>query len=208
MNNKTIITIARQFGSGGRAIGKQLAEDLCIPFYDKDLIQLAAKKSGIEEHLFENADETPSNNFWDTLASNANLFGNKLLTFNDMPMNDKLFVIQSNIIKDVAAKGSCVIVGRCADYILRNEEGLTHLFIHSSEEDKLDRVINSYGIPEKDAKVTMTKTDKKRASYYNYYADGKWGRAENYDLSLNTSAIGIEGAVRLIKDFLAIRKEK
>ncbi|MGI6731069.1 MAG: AAA family ATPase [Anaerovoracaceae bacterium] len=205
MDQKIIVTIARQYGSGGRAIGKQLAQDLNIPFYDKDLIQLAAKESGIEENLFARADESPSNSFWDTFASNANLFGNKPLTINDMPMNDKLFVIQANIIKDIAEKGSCVIVGRCADYILRDVKGTTHLFIHSDEKDKLNRIINSYGVSEKDARDVMLKTDRQRSAYYNYYADNKWGRAENYDLSIKTSALGITGTVRLIKDYLAIR---
>lgn len=208
MEGKVIFTIARQFGSGGRDVGKQLADSLEIPFYDKSLIQIAAKESGIEENLFKSVDEEPSNSFWDALAINANIFGNLTSTYSSMPINDKLFIIQSNVIKNIASKESCVIVGRCADYILRDEPNLVRVFVHGKEEDKLHRIVHQYGFPEADAKSLMVKTDKKRASYYNYYADGKWGRAENYDLSLNTSAIGIEGAVALIKSYWEIKRNK
>lgn len=208
MECKVIFTIARQFGSGGRDVGKKLAESLGIPFYDKSLIQIAAKESGIEESLFHSVDEEPSNSFWDALTINANIFGSLTSTYSSMPINDKLFIIQSNVIKNVAAKESCVIVGRCADYILRDEPGLIRVFVHGKEEDKLHRIIHQYGVPEADAKGLMVKTDKKRSSYYNYYADGKWGRAENYDLALNTSALGIDGAVELIKRYREIKCNK
>lgn len=205
MNHKIIITIARQYGSGGRAIGQKLADHLGIPFYDKELIQLAAKDSGIDKGLFENADETHTSTFWNTMSINTNVFGNRITAFNDIPMNDKLFLIQSNIIKKVANEGSCVIVGRCADYILREEQNTVHVFIHSNAEDKLHRIINNYNIPESNAKDIMIKTDKKRSTYYNYYSDGKWGRAENYDLSINSGAVGIDGAIKIIKEFAVIK---
>ena len=205
MENKIIFTIARQFGSGGRAVGKLLAEKLGIPFYDKSLLQMAAKDSGLDESLFESADEKPSNRFWNAAASSTNVFGNRISVFQDMPMNDKLFLFQSDIIKKIAEKGSCVIVGRCADYILRDETNIVHVFVHSSEEDKLNRMIHQYGVPAEKAKETMMKTDKNRSSYYNYYTDGKWGRADTYDLSLNSGSIGIEGAAEMIMLFARMK---
>ncbi|MBR0596327.1 AAA family ATPase [Sinanaerobacter chloroacetimidivorans] len=204
MTQKVIITIARQFGSGGRYIGKKLAELFEIPFYDKALIQLAAENSGIDPDLFENADEAPSSVFWNTSAG-INLFGNRLSNFTDMPMNDKLFLIQSDIIRKLAQENSCVIVGRCADYILRDMENTVHVFIHSDFQDKINRMVQYYGVQEKNAKETMQKTDRKRASYYNYYTGGKWGLAENYDLSVKTSAVTTDGAVQMIQEFAKMK---
>ncbi len=205
MKQKIIITIARQFGSGGREIGEKLAKQLGVPFYDKSLIHLAAKESGIDEDLFDYADEKASFSFWTASASNTSIFGNRISMFNEMPMNDKLFLIQSNIIKKLASNDSCVIVGRCGDYILRNNPSTVPVFIHSNEADKLKRIIQTYGIPEKEAKDVMIKTDKKRAAYYNYYSEEKWGRADNYDLSLNSGAAGIEGTVNLIINFAKLK---
>ncbi len=204
MNQKIVITIARQFGSGGKEIGEKLAKQLGIPFYDKALIHLAAKESGIDEDLFDSADEKTSHNFW-TASSGAGIYGNRIAVFNEMPMNDKLFLIQSNIIRELAESGSCVIVGRCADYILRNEPYILPVFIHSSEEDKLKRIVDAYGFQEKEAKEIMVKTDKKRTAYYNYYSGEKWGKADNYDLSINSSATGIDDTVRIIIKFAELK---
>ncbi|MDF2655003.1 MAG: cytidylate kinase [Bacillota bacterium] len=205
MNNKIVITIARQFGSGGREIGEMLAEKMKIPFYDKALIHLASKESGIDEDLFALADENAVQSFWSATTGATGIYGSRLPVFNEIPMNDKLFIIQSSTIKKLAEASSCVIVGRCADYILRSDPGALSVFIHAEEKDKINRIIHSYGVPEKEAKEIMNKTDKKRASYYNYYSGEKWGRADNYDLSVNTSAIGIEGAVSLIIKFAEIK---
>lgn len=206
MKGKVIITIARQFGSGGKEIGEKLAEKLGIPFYDKSLIHLAAKESGLDEELFDYADEQTFRNFWAAASSSNSIYiNNRFSLFNEMPMNDKLFIIQSNIIKKLAAADSCVIVGRCADYILRDDPNTVPVFIHSGEKERLDRVIHSYGIPEKDARDVMVKTDKKRAAYYNYYSGEKWGRADNYDLSIDSGAVGIDGAVEIIIKFAEIK---
>jgi CMP/dCMP kinase len=207
MKSKIIITIARQFGSGGTEIGEKLAEKLGVPFYDKSLIHIAAKESGIDEDLFDYADEKAFHNFWTATAGSTNFYGSRISLFNEMPMNDKLFLIQSNIIKKLAANGSCVIIGRCADYILRDEEHTVPVFIHSSEQDRLDRVIHTYGISEKDAREIMVKTDKKRAAYYNYYSGEKWGRADNYDLSINSGVVGIDSAVEVISFFAAMKSK-
>jgi len=198
MKSKVVITIARQFGSGGREIGEKLAEKLEIPFYDKSLIHLAAQESGIDEDLFHFADEKSFHGFWAASASNAGIYGNRIPMFNELPMNDQLFLIQSKIIRKLAESDSCVIVGRCADYILRDDPHTIPVFIHSDEEDRLNRIIHIYGIAEKDARDVMIKTDKRRAAYYNYYSGGKWGRADNYDLSVNSGSVGIDGAVDLI----------
>jgi CMP/dCMP kinase len=205
MESSVIITLARQFGSGGTEIGEKLAEKLGIPFYDKSLIHIAAKESGIDEDLFDYADEKAFHNFWTATA--GNFYGSRISLFNEMPMNDKLFLIQSDIIRKLAANGSCVIIGRCADYILRDDEHTVPVFIHSSEQDRLDRVIHTYGISEKDAREIMVKTDKKRAAYYNYYSGGKWGRADNYDLSINSGVVGIDGAVEVISFFAAMKSK-
>lgn len=205
MNKKVVITIARQFGSGGREIGEMLAEKLKIPFYDKALIHLASEESGIDEDLFAFADEKVVQSFWSATSGATGIYGSRLPVFNEIPMNDKLFLIQSNTIKKLASHNSCVIVGRCADYILRSEPYALSVFIHSKEVDKINRIVHSYGVPEKEAQEIMIKTDKKRASYYNYYSGEKWGRADNYDLSINTSAIGIEGTVNLIIKFAELK---
>lgn len=207
MKGKVIITIARQFGSGGREIGERLASKLQIPFYDKSLIHLAAKDSGVDEDLLNAADENSSHDFWSASANSSAIYGSRMTLFNEMPMNDKLFIIQSNNIKKIASAGSCVIVGRCADYILRDEGCMVPVFIHSSVQDRLNRVIHTYGIPEKEAKDVMLKTDKRRAAYYNYYSGEKWGRADNYDLSVNVAAAGIDGAVELIIKFAELKSE-
>lgn len=204
MKNKVIITIARQFGSGGREIGEKLSTQLGIPFYDKSIIHLAAQESGIDEDLFDSVDEKTLHSFWASSAGSTSIYGNRLSLFNEMPMNDKLFIIQSNIIKKLAEE-SCVIVGRCADYILRSENDIVSVFIHADEERKLKRSIEIYGMAEKDAKEIMTKTDKKRAAYYNYYSGEKWGRADNYDLSINSGAVGLDGAVEVIRFFAEMK---
>ncbi|MEA4988673.1 MAG: cytidylate kinase-like family protein [Anaerovorax sp.] len=208
MNDKIIITIAREYGSGGREIGKQLAEKLNIPFYDKELITRAAEESGIDPDLFENADEKPSNPFWTSLAFNIGTFGSHSPTMNDLPMNDRLFLLQSKTIRKIAQEGSCVIVGRCGDYILENEQNAVHLFIHATPEDKLERVIHSYGIPAEGAQEFMKKTDRRRAAYYDYYVGEKWGKMERYDLSINSSALGIESTVNLILEFIKMKRNQ
>lgn len=208
MENKIVITIARQSGSGGREVGKELALELGIPFYDRELIALAAKKSGVHEDFFENMDENAKHTFVDPPLFSSTSFGNWFSHGYDMPMNDKLFLIQSNIIQDLAATGSCVIVGRGADYVLENHPDLISIFIHANQEDRLKRIVESYGIAAKDAKNFMAKTDKNREAYYNYYANGNWGRAETYDLAIDSSTVGIHGTVTMIKEFIQLKASK
>lgn len=201
MKNNTIITISRQYGSGGREIGKRLAERLGIPFYDKELITLAAEQSGYSEHLFEKSDKGATN----SLLYSLSMYGNTMGLY-DMPLNDKLFIAQSQTIKNVAEQGPCVIVGRCADYVLRGMPGVLNVFIHSDMESKVKRVIEEYGIESDNVVDLINKTDKRRANYYNYYTGMKWGRAENYHLALRTDCVGIDGAVETLIRFVEAQK--
>ena len=147
MDNKIIVTIARQYGSGGREIGEKLAKRLEIPFYDKSLIQMAAAESGIDEELFDLADEKKFSNFWAASGSSASIFNNRITIFNEMPLNDRLFIIQSNMVKKLAESSSCVIVGRCSDYILRDQKETLPVFIHADAEYRINRLVTLYGVP-------------------------------------------------------------
>ena len=198
MSMRTIITISRQYGSGGRLIGQKLAERLGIPFYDKELITLAAQESGYAEHLFE---KTADTNISNSLLYSLAMYGNTMGLY-DMPLNDKLFMAQSKTIQHVAEEGPCVIVGRCADYVLRNVPNVLNVFIHSDMASKVRRVTEDYGVTDDNVVDLINKTDKRRANYYNYYTGTKWGRAENYHLALRSDAVGIDGAVETIIRFV------
>lgn len=205
MSQKMIITIGRQFGSLGREIGKQLAEKLDIPCYDKEIVEAVSKENGITQDLFENVNEKQNKSFLYSLVMGSYTFGSRVSTLSDMTMNDKLFLIQSNIIKKFAKNGSCVIIGRCADYILREEENCVNVFIHGQMKDRIERVCESYQISEEHAEDMIIKTDKKRANYYNYYSSQKWGKAEHYHLCLDSSSISLDDAVTLIESFAKMK---
>lgn len=203
---KSIITISREFGSGGREIGKILAEQLDIPFYDKELLEIASKESGICQELFVKHDESSTNSFLFSLV-----MGNYPVTADgrinpDMPLNHKIFLAQFDTIKSLAEKGPCVIVGRCADYVLKNMPNVINFFISGNIIEKKARILERYDIEKNKAEDFIRKTDKRRASYYNYYTDMKWGEAKNYDLCINSSKTGVEGAVKLMKDYIAIKE--
>lgn len=197
----TVITISRQYGSGGRFVGRKLAEALNIPFYDKELITMAAEESGMSRELFEKADEKASNSLLYTLSMNSYLL-HGMAGVPDLPLNDKVFLVQSEVIRKIADKGPCVIVGRCADYILRELPNCVNVYIYSDMEDRVARATTYYNLSADRAKEQIQKTDKKRATYYNFYTNLKWGRAENYDLSLNSAKIGIDGCVDVICRFV------
>lgn len=202
-----IITIGRQFGSGGRQIGKALATKLNIPFYDKELLAIAAKDSGLSEALFHNADEKPTSSLLYSLVMGNYPMATGAIGFNEMPLNDQLFLIQSKTIKRIAEKGSCVIIGRCADYVLRDNPDKISIFIHADLESRVKRAIEVYAAPKDKAEEICLKADKTRANYYNYYSDQKWGMCRTYDLSLDSSQLGIDFCVELIEDYIA-HKEK
>lgn len=201
MKKKTIITISRQFGSGGREVGKKLAEALGIPFYDKELIEMAAKESGIDEELFEDEEYRTSRGFY-LLGAIGFTLGSPITSISEMSLNDRLFLVQSETIENIAEKGPCVIVGRCADYVLQEKHSTINIFIHASMKDRKERAIHSYEVDERNIEASITKIDKRRANYYNYYTDRKWGAAENYDIVLNSSKFGIDGCVEIIKQII------
>lgn len=201
MKKKTIITISRQFGSGGREIGKKLAEALGIPFYDKELIEMAAKESGIDEELFEDEEYRTSRGFY-LLGAIGFTLGSPITSISEMSLNDRLFLVQSETIENIAEKGPCVIVGRCADYVLQEKHSTINIFIHASMKDRKERAIHSYEVDERNIEASISKIDKRRANYYNYYTDRKWGAAENYDIVLNSSKFGIDGCVEIIKQII------
>lgn len=206
MTKGTVITIGRQFGSGGRAIGKAVAEKLVIPFYDKEIIKHIAQESGLSHEILDDYDEKPTNSFLYSLSLGAYTYGNPITGALEMPMSDKIFVIQSDVIKKLAGQGPCVIVGRCAESILKDETPVISVFIHTDIENRIARVAEYEGISKTDAADIIKKTDKKRASYHNYYSELKWGAATSYDICID-SKIGIENAAKLIVDLASMKKE-
>ncbi len=201
----TVVTIGRQYGSGGREIGKKLAESYGIPFYDKEILKLAAKESGICEEMFENFDEKPTTSFLYSLVMDPYALGYNAATF-DMPLNQKVFLAAFDTIKKIAEKGPCVIVGRCADYALKESENCLSVFIHAPMSFKKGRIQAEHDIPDNKVKDEATRRDKQRASYYNYYTSQKWGDLKNYDLSVNSSLLGIDGTVELIRQAIALKE--
>ena len=204
MSNRTVITIGRQFGSGGRAIGRLVAEKLGIPFYDKDIIKRISKESGLSHEILDDYDEKPTNSFLYSLSLGAYTYGNSITGIPEMHMSDKIFVIQSDVIKKIASEGPCVIVGRCAESILKDEADCLSVFIHADFDSRIQRVSEYDKISHDQAAEQIRKTDKKRASYHNYYSELKWGAATSYDFCIN-SKIGIENAAQLIIDMYNMR---
>ena len=194
----TIITIGRQFGSAGREIGEKVAEYFGIPCYDKELLSRAAKESGYCEEMIETHDERPTNSFLYNLVMDTYSFGYNASSFIDMPISHKIFLAQFDTIKKMASESPCVIVGRCADYALSDYDNCINLFIYGNEDKKVKRIMEKYDLTESKAKDMIIKKDKQRQSYYNYYSSKKWGRADSYDLCINSSLLGSEGTVKRI----------
>ena len=199
MAKKLIITIARQYGSGGREIGERVAELLGVPLYDKEIITDAAAKGSLDEDVIKKVDESAANSLLYTLAMGSNVLGTTMHFGYKMPLNDKLFILQSEVIKEYAKEGSCVVIGRCADYVLRDEENVLRLFIYGDLDHRQARVAKRH--PEiKSSQIidVINKTDKRRSSYYNFYTGNKWGKYDNYDMAINSSTLGIEHTAQVI----------
>ena len=207
MAKKIIITIGRQFGSGGRYVGRLLAEKLDIPFYDKELLSEAAKHSGICEEIFEEHDEKPTRSLLFSLVTGMQHHMGTGSFYMDMPLNHRIFLAQFDAIRKLAEEGSCVIVGRCGDYVLRDDPDAVSVFVKADMPSKIARAVKYYGVEEDKAEERIRKADKQRASYYNYYATATWGDVDNYDLVVDTGVLGVEGAVELIAKFLELRDE-
>lgn len=197
-----IYTIGREFGSGGFDVGKLLAERLGVKLYDKELLAQAAKSSGFCEEIFENHDEKPTSSFLYSLVMDTYSGGNySSAPFLDMPLNHKVFLAQFDTIKKIAEQESCVIVGRCADYALANNPDCLNIFVRADMEDRIRWVSKRKDLTENKARDLIQKTDKQRASYYNYYTCKKWGDSRSYDLCLNTSKLSPEACVEMILQF-------
>lgn len=203
----TIITIGRQFGSGGREIGYMVADKLGIKLYDKEMLQRAAQDSGICEELFESHDEKPSNSFLYSLVMDTYSMGYSGSTYNDMPINHKIFLAQFDAIKKIANEGSCILVGRCADYALEGYPNLLSVFIHADLDARIKRIAKKYDLTDAKAKDLIIKTNKKRASYYNYYTDKRWGDADSYDVCLDSSVLGLEGTAEAIIKLIEVKEK-
>lgn len=200
-----VVTIARQFGSGGRAIGRALAEELKIPFYDKELLNIAAKESGVSPEIFEKYDEKASNSLLYSLSMGAAATINSEYGISpQVSLNDRVFLIQHETIKKVA-QDSCVIVGRCADYVLADRQDCFRLFICADMDKRIRYAVDVHHVPQEKARSVINKMDKSRVNYYNYYASGKWGDPVNYHLCLNSGELGISRCVELIKYYLRLR---
>lgn len=202
MKDKYIITFARRFGSGGRDVAKKTAEILDIPFYDKEIIAIAAKESGLSEKLFEGIDEKPTDSFLYSLVMGLQSGASTYCRYGDVAGADNLFRIQAQVIREIADRGPCVIVGRCADYILRDYENLVSVFVHADIEKRIARVMEAYDLKESSAEDYINKTDKRRNSFYNFYTNRIWGSVDNYDLSIDTTRIGVEGAAELVTEYM------
>lgn len=201
MANK-IYTIGREFGSGGREVGEKLAAKLGIKLYDKELLQQAAKDSGFCEEIFENHDEKPTNSFLYSLVMDTySVSGYSAAPFLDMPLNHKVSLAQFETIKKIAEKESCVIVGRCADYALSDNPDCINIFIHADLDVRIKNVSRNLNITENKARDIINKTDKQRASYYNYYTSKKWGDSKSYNLSLDAGKLGTDNCVEMILKF-------
>lgn len=196
MSKQKVILISREYGSGGREIGEKLAKALKIPFYDRELILRACEESGFDASIFENTESQSQHPFSYFLS----MFSTSVSP-HDLSLNDQIFLIQGKVIRDVA-KDSCVIIGRCADYILRDYPNVIKVFIHAPLEDRIRRVKEEYHDDAEDIKTKISHIDKNRATYYNYYTNKKWGKIDNYDLTINSSKLGIERCVSLLQDLI------
>ena len=202
MDDRIIISIGRQYGSGGREIGKKLAEIFNIDFYDKELITLAAKESGFSEEILKENDENHNGSFLYSLVMGTYTGGDNL------PLNHKLFLAQFDTIKKQASEKSCVIIGRCADYALEYNPNCVKVFIHADLDSRIKRAIDVYGESPDKVEEVIKKTDKKRESYYNFYTGKKWGQMQNYDITINSAFSGIDGAVKAIADLVRVKMNK
>jgi cytidylate kinase len=200
-----VITIARGYGSGGKTVGKMLAEELGIHYYDRELLRLASDDSGINEELFGRADEQLKQSLLYKIARKE--YKGELIPPDkeDFISNNNLFNYQAKVIRDIAEEESCVIVGRCADYILKDNPNVIKIFVHASLEDCVIRLNDMFSLPLKELEKKVIATDKRRAEYYKYYTGRDWEDAKNYDLCLNSQQLGFDKCVKIVKSYIDIR---
>ena len=192
----TVITVGREYGSGGRLIAQKAAEALGIPFFDRSIINMAAEETGLSADFIRRTEQQKTSSF----------LYNLYMSTQSLPVNDQVFIAQSEVIRRAAAEGPCIIVGRCADYVLRNQSGVDalNLFIHAPMEERIRRVREEYKVQAPDLRLYILKQDKNRAAYYEHFTDGQWGKAQNYHLAVS-SGLGLETIVRLLTDLMRDR---
>ncbi len=204
MKDNYVINLGRQLGSGGKEIGEKLAANLGIKFYDKELLNIAAKESGLCQEFFEKADEHASQSIIGGIfGTRFPFYSDGAIPYGNCLSNDSLFKIQSDVIHELAQQESSLFLGRCADYILRDHPRCLNVFISASKEERINRVAQLNNLSQKDAEDLIDKTDKRRAAYYNYYSYKTWGAAATYHLCIDSSALGIDNTVQFIKEFAA-----
>lgn len=199
MNVDKVVTIGREYGSGGRVIGQLLAEMLHVPFFDKEVLTRAAKESGICEDLFEQYDEKATPSYLFSMGIGLNVPPDPSGLGIHMPLNHRIFLAQFEAITKIASEGSCVIVGRCGDYVLKERENTIKVFLYADTESRVERIMEVEKVPRERAKEMVRKVDKQRQHYYNFFADGNWGHRSNYDLMLRTDGMTISDTAKLIR---------
>lgn len=202
---RTIITISRQYGSGGREIGERIAEKLGIPFYDNSLIQKATEASGFSPVHFEDVEKNARNSFLYSIVRGIQYHNSNTGIWS---LEDSIYMTQANVIRDIASKGSCVIVGRCSDYILADDPDLVKVFVYAPIEARVKTCVEREGLDEARAADIIKGKDKRRQNYYNYHADTKWGEATNYHICIDSSFTGIEAAAEAVVEIVKKRQEQ
>ena len=197
MSTSPIITISREFGSGGRRIGELVAERLGIPFYDRALVQMAAQDTGFSEEFVDQAERRITSSFLFNLAVTG-FYAERTTGVDTVAPQDTIYFAQSKVIRELAAQGPCVIVGRCADYVLRENPHCLNVFVYADLDSKLQRAVGEYGVEEKKASRILADRDRSRAIYYNHYTERKWGSRSNYQLMLHSGALGLSQCADLI----------
>lgn len=206
MKENYVITIGRQLGSGGREIGQKLSVLLGISYYDKELIRIASKESGLKEELFEEADEKKTYSLFGELLGLKNPLSEDFSAY--YLSNEALFKIQSDIIRELSSQKSCLFVGRCSDYILKNHPRCLNIFILADMKDRIKRIARTREVNENKARELIEKTDKTRGEYYNYFSDKQWGSVDSYHLCINSSVLGIDDTVLFLRQFAEMRFTK
>ena len=205
MNDHLIISLNRTYGSGGRELGKILSEQMGLHVYNKDIVELAADKSGIRKEYFERVDEKPTDSFLYTLATNALSFASSINPYDNTLSSEKLFNQQADVIREIADKEDCIIIGRCAGHILREMPRCITVYLTADMDFRIQRVMGYENCDRQQAEKSIKATDKSRENYFGYYTGKEWTACATYDLSIDTSVIGLEGAAKLIQDYIRIR---